>query len=147
MNIHYRKIEPKDLTEIAEKYAEYYNSADNGCWTFDKAYKRISQICSMQDSMCIIQTVDEKTSGIVLGYFKQFDDLLGYTLDEIVIFEGYQDKGLGTDLMKTLESAVKSEGCEYIELSSVSDEKHDHFYGKLGFYNAKNFILKAKFLN
>lgn len=34
-----------------------------------------------------------------------------------------------------------------IQLASVNDEMHRHFYGKLGFQDAGNLVLKSKFLS
>ncbi len=39
-----------------------------------------------------------------MGYFKQYDDIVGYTLEEIVITSGYQHKGLGSTLLQALEN-------------------------------------------
>ena len=79
-----------------------------------------------------------------MGYYKQFDDLLAYFLEEIVIFDGYQRQGLGTSLMLYLEDTVVNNGVEHIEFLSVSDQLHENFYGKLGYYNAKNLVIKGK---
>ena len=82
----------------------------------------------------------------ILGYYKQFDDLLAYFLDEIVIDTKYQNKGYGTSLIKAMEDIVKINGVTLIELSSVNDKAHIHFYKKSGFYIADNFIPMGKFL-
>lgn len=33
-----------------------------------------------------------------------------------------------------------------IQLSAVNDALHEHFYGKLGYQNASNLVLKTKML-
>lgn len=45
--------------------------------------------------------------GFVMGYFKQYDDIVGYTLEEIIISYQYQNKGLGSILLATLETKSK----------------------------------------
>ena len=82
--------------------------------------------------------------GFAMGYFKQYDDIVGYTLEEIVIAHQYQNKGLGSMLLVELEAKVKEAGASCIELQAVKDEMHEKFYGKAGFANAKNFVLKVK---
>lgn len=56
--------------------------------------------------------------------FKEFDDIRGFFLEEV-----------------TRENNVS-----IIELISVNDEKHKHFYSKLVFYEATNFVMMGKFL-
>jgi len=43
-----------------------------------------------------------------------------------------------------LEEKVKEAGAACIELQAVNDEMHEKFYGKAGFSNAQNFVLKVK---
>lgn len=46
--------------------------------------------------------------------------------------------------MKELEARVKAEGDMLIQLEAVNDALHEHFYGKLGYKNASNLVLKTK---
>ena len=99
----------------------------------------------MDDSFSLIMKDDnDAVCGFVMGYFKQYDDIVGYTLEEIVISHDHQNRGLGSILLAALESRVKEMGASCIELQAVNDEMHERFYGKAGFKNAKNFVLKLK---
>ena len=71
--------------------------------------------------------------GFAIGCFKQYDDLLIYDLEEILVFKEYQNKGLGTKLLQELESLVKKQGAKKINLSTTNEEKHQKFYSRLGF--------------
>lgn len=79
-----------------------------------------------------------------MGYYKEFDDLKAYFLEEIVIFAAYQNKGCGAALMQELEAVVRRNGVEHLELISLNDEHHMHFYKKLGFYGASNLVMMGK---
>jgi len=145
--MNYRMMTEKDLECVVERNIEYYNTVENCCWTFEKAYKRIHQVLTMEDSMCMVQLDDSNTiTGYLMGYFKEFDDIRGYFLEEIVIFKSFQGKGYGTDFLKILEQEVIKSGASIIELNSVNDEKHKHFYSKLSYYETKNFVMMGKFL-
>ncbi len=85
-----------------------------------------------------------ETTGFVMGYYKEFDDLKAYFLEEIVIFTGFQNKGYGTLFLQELEARIRENGAEHVELLSVNDEHHMHFYQKLGFYPAKNLTMMGK---
>lgn len=142
--VEYRKMTEENIDEVAHNYVDYYNNCEDGCWTFEKAYKRIHQVMTIEDSECFVQYVDEKLSGFVMGYYKEFDDLKAYFLEEIVIFAEFQNKGYGAAFLEELEKVVRANGVEHMELISVNDEHHMHFYKKLGFYAASNLSMMGK---
>ena len=145
--MNYRLMTEQDLAYVVEKNIEYYNTVEDCCWIYEKAYKRIHQVLTMEDSMCMVQLDDnDSITGYLMGYFKEFYDIRGYFLDEIVIFKGFQGKGYGTDFIKVLEQEVSKNGASIIELNSVNDEMHKHFYSKLYYYETKNFVMMGKFL-
>jgi len=140
----YIKLTDENLDKVIENYIDYYNNCENGCWTYEKAYKRIHQVMTMEGAECMVQYDNNEMVGFLMGYYKEFDDLKAYFLEEIVVFSNQQNKGYGTALLTELEERVKENGTEHIELISVNDEKHSHFYGKLGFYAANNLVMMGK---
>lgn len=134
-----------DIDLVVPLYIDYYNNHEDACWTERTAKKRIQQVLKMDDSYSLImKEADGEVCGFVMGYFKQYDDILGYTLEEIVISYNYQNKGLGSILLSTLETRVKEAGASCIELQAVKDEMHERYYGKAGYSDAKNFVMKVK---
>ena len=142
--IEYRKMTDENIADVVYKYVDYYNSCEEGCWTYEKAYKRLHQVMTIEDSACFVQYIDNKMSGFVMGYYKEFDDLKAYFLEEIVIFAEFQNRDYGAAFMEELEAVVRRNGAEHMELISVNDEHHMHFYKKLGFYGASNLIMMGK---
>lgn len=101
----------------------------------------------MNDSYSLILRSNDKSPlGFAIGYFKQYDDIVGYTLDEIVISYPYQNKGLGSFLLAELEKRVFERKASCIELQAVNDGWHDYYYGKFGYEEADNFKLRVKWL-
>ena len=138
----------EDIDLVLPLYIEYYNKYENSCWTETTAKKRIQQVLTIDDSFSLIMKDDnDMVCGFVMGYFKQYDDILGYTLEEIVISYQYQNKGLGSTLLATLESKVKERGASCVELQAVNDEMHEKFYSKMGYSNVKNFVMKVKWFD
>jgi ribosomal protein S18 acetylase RimI-like enzyme len=133
-----------DIDRVIPLYLDQYNRVEGGCWTVETATRRIRQVLTMEDSFSLIVTDADRVCGFAMGYFKQYDDILGYTLEEIVIDPHLQNRGLGTQLLAELESRVRSAGAACIELQAVKDEMHEAYYGKAGFKDAKNFVLKVK---
>lgn len=134
-----------DIDLVVPLYIDYYNNHEDSCWTETTAKKRIIQVLRIDDSFSLIMRDDnDVVCGFAMGYFKQYDDIIGYTLEEIVISYDYQNKGLGSLLLSTLENKVKEAGASCIELQAVKDEMHEKYYGKAGYNDAKNFVMKVK---
>ncbi|MBR3824929.1 MAG: GNAT family N-acetyltransferase [Lachnospiraceae bacterium] len=143
MNINVMSVNDIDL--VIPLYIDYYNNYEEGCWTEETAKRRIRQVLRMDESYSLIMR-DERSEvcGFVMGYYKQYDDIVGYTLEEILISHKYQNKGLGSILLAELEARVKEVGASCVELQAVKDELHERYYGKAGYHDAKNFVLKVK---
>lgn len=139
-----REMELEDIAAVLPLYISYYNEQENGCWNENTAAKRIHQVLSMEDSYGLIVEEANNVLGFVMGYFKQYDDIIGYTLDEIVIAYKYQNKGIGSMLLRELEWRVKEKGASCVELQAVNDDMHERYYGKASYQNAVNFVLKVK---
>jgi len=48
--------------------------------------------------------------------------------------------------MAEIERCAKERGAFLIQLQAVADDAHERFYGRLGYKNALNFVLKCKML-
>ena len=139
-----REMELNDIAAVLPLYISYYNEQEDGGWNEKTAAKRIHQVLSMEDSYGLIVENGNGVMGFAMGYFKQYDDIIGYTLDEIVIAYEHQNKGIGSMLLRELEQRVKEKGASCVELQAVNDDMHEGYYGKAGYRNAKNFVMKVK---
>ena len=143
--MNYYVMNETDVEKVARLYMDYYNNSEDGCWKYEKAYKRIHQMVTIEDSLCLIQKDDEHNiTGFVIGFFKEYDDILIYYLEEIVIFAAYQNKGYGKQFLNEIEKRTLEHGAKHIELASVNDEHHMHFYTGFGMYVATNLKIMGK---
>lgn len=142
----YRMMELDDINRVIPLYIDYYNKHEDGEWTEQTTYKRIHQVFSREDAYCMVLEKENDIIAFAMGYFEQYDDCFAYDLIEIVVSADYQKNGIGTMFMKELETRVKNEGAMLVQLQAVNDTFHEHFYGKLGYGNATNFVLKTKML-
>jgi len=142
----YRLMEEADIVRVVPLYIDYYNNNEDGQWTEQTTYKRIHQVWSREDSYCLVLEISGQIIAFAMGYFEQYDDCFAYDLIEIVVEEKHQNQGIGTEFMKELETRVKEKGAMLMQLESVNDAFHEHFYGRLGYRNASNFVLKTKIL-
>ncbi len=142
----YRAMEEDDIERIIPLYMEYYNGTEGGGWTWQTTHKRIHQVFGREDSYCMVLEEAGELVAFAMGYFEQYDDGFAYDLIEIVVAASWQKKGIGTRFMHELEERVREMGAMLIQLNSVNDDFHEHFYGKLGYGDASNFVLKTKML-
>lgn len=134
-----------DVKSVLPIYIEHYNKYENSCWTEAAAEKRIGQVLKIEDAFSLMMKDESgNTIGFAMGYFKQYDDLVAYTLEEIVISHNLQNKGYGSILLNELEHRVKEKGGAGIELQAVKDEMHERYYAKAGYFDAENFAMKCK---
>ena len=145
-NMTCRIMAENDIDLVVPLYIAYYNTYESGEWTQKTTYKRIHQVWSREDSLCLLLEQDHEVIGFVMGYFEQYDDIQTYDLVEIVIAHEYQGKGFGTLFMGLLEAKVKELGGAMIQFQAVNDDMHNNFYGKLNYQNCSNLVLKSKWL-
>lgn len=143
----FREMTVDQVGKVLPLYIDYYNTCEEGEWTVETAGKRIRQVLGMDGGWGLILEENGEVLGFVMGYFKQYDDLVSFILEEIVVERGHQGKGLGTALLAETERRVQSLGAAGVELSAVNDEMHAHFYGKAGYRSAKNFVPKVKWFS
>ncbi len=138
----------EDIPSVIPLYINYYNKCEGSCWTEETAKRRITQVITMNDSYSLIMhDNDNNVLGFVMGYFKQYDDIIGYTLEEIIIAYEHHHKGLGTYLLNELENCVRDKGASCVELQAVKDDLHEKYYGKAGYRDAANFVMKVKWFS
>lgn len=142
----YRPFTLEDLPRTAKLYVDYYNAYEDGEGTIETTTKRIHQVMTREDAFGLLLEDKGRLLGFAMGYFGQYDDCQAYDLIEIVVAGERQNQGLGTAFMRELERRVREKGAMLIQLQSVNDAKHEHFYDKLGFKDAKNLVLKTKML-
>ena len=143
----YREMALNDIEAVLPFYIEYYNACEGGIWTEETAGIRIRQVLGMDGGWGLMLEEGGIALGFVMGYFKQYDDLMSFVLEEIVIRKDRQGRGLGSALLRETERRVRKAGAAGVELSAVNDEMHAHFYGKAGYKDAKNFVQKVKWFN
>ena len=51
----YVRLTEENIEEVVRNYVVYYNNCEEGCWTYEKAYKRIHQVMTIEDSECFVQ--------------------------------------------------------------------------------------------
>lgn len=139
MEYNFKELTIESLEELIISYIRYYNSED-GKWTYDLAKKRLEQIFLTPDFYGIGLYNRSELLGFAIGWFKQFDDIQLFYLEEILVFKEYQNQGFGGTILKELESSVKRLGAHKINLLTTHEDKHQNFYSRLG-YKKSDFLI------
>lgn len=143
--MNYTVLKESDIPQIVPLFVGYYNNCEDAGWTAELAYKRIHQVVTREDAYGLVLWNNGKPAGFAMGFFEQYEDGQAYDLVEIVVAKEYQGKGVGTAFMEELEHRAKEKGALLVQLDSVNDEMHRHFYAKLGYRDSGNLIKKSKF--
>lgn len=111
---------------------EYKDSLnDNLCNMIDSEFNKYAEknsvICNYK-SFNFIAKDNEKIIGIITGhsYYKEV------YISNLIIFDEYRNKRIGTKLIKTVEDYFKDKGFENINLTTY-DFQAPEFYKKCGF--------------
>ena len=145
MDINFKQMCEYDIEKVIPLFVEYWNGTGDN-WTPELVYSRIWQVMGSPDSYCLIAEKGREAVGFAMGRFETFYDLKAYNLVEIIVAAEHQKSGVGTKMINELENRVKAMGASMVQLISVNDEMHENFYGKLGYGDASNLKLKARFL-
>ena len=145
MGYEIKELKLQDLDTLINKYIIYYND-EGGKWTYNLAQLRLEQTFLTPSFYGVGLYEKSELLGFAIGCFKQYDDLLIYHLEEILVFKEYQNKALGTKLLQELESLVKKQGAEKINLSTTNEKKHQKFYSRLGFEKSDFLVPMLKII-
>lgn len=132
MDPDFKQITRDYVEEIIDKYIAFREEEDEK-WEYEDAKMRIEQLVFVLGSYCIMIIKNDEIIGFALGFFKQFDTVKIYYLEEILIGKKFRNHGYGTMLLKKLEQDLKSSGCNKITLLTTHSDEHRRFYERLGF--------------
>ena len=93
---------------------------------------------------CYLATENDKAIGLIMGIIPSYDenDYLDYKcpkrgeITELIVTSKTRSKGIGQELINTMENYFKSVGCEYVLVDVFAYNKIGiDFYNKNGYHN------------
>ena len=129
-----------------EKYPEYFKAYD-----YQAIRKAIEELL-VQDNWYSYVAYDDNTPiGYILFYVKEYKEnpfrysYKGIHIDQLSVIKEYQNKGIGSLLMKKAEDKGKENNVSQIELTYwEKNTEAKEFYEKKGFEEGIHFIIKRK---
>jgi ribosomal protein S18 acetylase RimI-like enzyme len=145
-NLSFVELKESNIDEAVKLFVEYFNITEKTNWTYDKAFRRIHEAITKEDSLSLMILLNQKVVGFEMGYLEQYEDGLVFDLHEIVIAKAYQRKGYGKALLTEAMKRAKDKGAFLCQLIAINDAAHDKFYSSLGIQNCTNLVLKSRII-
>ena len=80
--MNYTPITEENIEKVVTLYMNHYNQHSGGCWTYEKAYKRIHQMVTMEDSLCMMQEdANDNPTGLDIDNKENYDEFTYYNHD------------------------------------------------------------------
>lgn len=132
------EIDDFKLNVISKEYREKY-------------FEYMVEDCNKNQGKIYVAIDDEKVIGMIAGFVQCYDkrDKLDYAclkkglVAELVVSKNVRSKGVGTNLLDTLEKYFISIGCEYVQIEVFApNETAKSFYYKKGYQNRMISLFK-----
>ena len=103
------------------------------------------------DGKCYLAVEEGKAIGLIMGTIIKYDeyDYLDYKcpktgeITELIISKNVRSKGIGQQLMHTMEEYFRSVGCEYVSIDVFAyNELAANFYKKQGYHTRMTIDMK-----
>jgi ribosomal protein S18 acetylase RimI-like enzyme len=147
--IEYEEKYLEDVRDLLTELEEYLVSIDED--ELDRVHPEYHEKMALvdlkdvkeNDGICYLALVDNKVVGLIMGTIPPFDeyDYLDYKcpkrgiITELIVTSKIRSKGVGKELMRTLEDYFKSKGCEYALVDVFAYNKLGiGFYDKYGYH-------------
>ena len=137
------QLNEEDIRDFAALYRDYFN-AEGDAWSVERAYRRLHQMWSIEDSIGLKAVRKGRICGILLGCLEWFDDGPCFHILEVLVLKEYQGMGIGSALVKEAERAARSMGAAVSTLETLNDPAHERFYGRMGYTTRADLLCKVK---
>lgn len=143
----FKPLQLSDIHLLATGYVQYFNIEEQATWTIKTASRKLDQLINRIDMIGFILYQDETIIGFSIGQLIQFDDGIVFELNEILIYKQFQNQGYGSLLLEKMEKEAIQNGAFRVQLFSINDDEHHHFYNlKHKYQDASNMLWKTKAL-
>ena len=123
-----RTIAESDLNAISQLYVSVFSSSPwNEYWEYQWAYERLNWIYQSQGCAGLLSLDEDKIIGATLGYFVPFKGKKRFKVVEFFIDTNYQNRGIGTKLLRQLELNLK-DNYDFVLLLTAKNTDAESFY-------------------
>ncbi len=93
------------------------------------------------------QLIDGKLSALSIGTIRHWWEGTNYNIEEFCVAPDIQNKGIGSQFLKMIETDIKKRGLSGIFLQTDNDKPSYQFYRKNGFHELNSHVSFYKHVN
>ena len=139
-----RTIAESDLNAISQLYVSVFSSSPwNEYWEYQWAYERLNWIYQFQGCAGLLGLDEDKIIGATLGYFVPFKGKKGFKVVEFFVDTNYQNRGIGTKLLRQLELNLK-DNYDFVLLLTAKNIDAESFYLNRNYRRDDKLVLLRK---
>ena len=114
-------------------------------------FKKTLQLINKNNGKIFVAVKDSKAIGMIAGYIQKYDklDKIDYTcpkkgiIEELIVSSSCRDKGVGNQLLISMENFFKANNCEFCQVDVFSyNNIGKNFYNKYNFENRMETMFK-----
>ena len=138
----------KNIEECANILFDIYkNEPFNYFWLeYNSIVEYVTDIFNTPKFKGFIFCKGEKIVGVCLGVISDYFKIKKYRISEIFIERQFSGKGFGTEFIREIESVLKSENVEAIELTTDKSQRAFDFYIKNNYSIFQNNVNMVKII-
>lgn len=127
----YKQADGQDVEGLAQAMAAAYGEAPwNEQWSAERAQTRVEAILSGWQAMGMAAVYEGKIIGGALGFVDPYAEEDFFFVSELFVHPEWKHKGVGRELLASLEDELKQRGIHVMQLISIKDNQP--FYHKCG---------------
>lgn len=133
-NIKIKKAQKKDLNQVIKIWiTEFRKTPWNERWTKEKVKKTVKSY----GGKVYVAVIGNNVVGFALVTEIYYIDGPIVILENLVVSNNYQEKGIGSALLKHIERIYKKKRFAKVFLDTIKKTKSYKFYKKRGYKNSK----------
>jgi aminoglycoside 6'-N-acetyltransferase I len=142
-DIVFRRAKSNDLKGVTKIFVEEFAKEPyHENWDYEKALSKIKEY--LKEGLCFVAISNEEVVGFIIFRGIIWNDGLHLFVDEIVVKDQFQGKGIGKQLMNLAEKEYTQHGAILAELYCHKKSNSFKFYKKIGYYETDNVVMNKK---
>lgn len=143
--LEFKEISSGDIKECALLYVDTFNSEPwNDKWEFDTAYHRLMDIYNTPGFYGLAAVEDGITAAAAFGNTEYWYEGMTYDLKEMFTKNGMRGKGIGSELLNTLNKHLLEKGVSFLHLFTAEGDMTEKFYSKNGYERIQGMIMMSR---